>query len=615
MSRNDVITRIKKYEQFADNNPRLYKVGVVLFALLAYFFIALIVVIALSLSLLILAMLLTGKIIVLKLLFPLAILLYGIFRSLWVKFEPPQGLTLNRNEVPELFKTLDQTTQILKSPKIHQVLINDDFNAAIVQHPRLGILGWYKNYLLLGYPLMQAVSPEQFEAVLAHELGHVSRSHGRIGSWIYRIQRTWLQLADYFQQNQHWSNAVIRGFFNWFYPRFDMYSFVLRRRHEYEADQASALVIGSRFAAEALVNIDLKHAFLSKEFWPGIYRRADETCLMPNPYAELQKSLISSNQSPKISIWLQDSIADESDYYGVHPSLKDRLAALGETARVPDPYQRSAAEFFLGPKCDALTKAFDLKWLNDYKADWKAHFETTQKERTQLQELTHKKDGGKELEADEMMDYAWLTEKYTSKDEALPYYQTALQKNPDLAIASYHIGRILLNKPESESDGIQHIQQAIAADQDLIIPGNRLLFEYYMSKHLPDEADRCYQKANEYSRLLALAQEERQVFLDKNYIEHGLPADEVLTLAEELRQFPELKEAFLVRRKVKYLPERPMYVMCITHIGGQNDPPLRSRIANTVNFSGEMYVIDLNWEHRELKFVHKIKGSLIYRKG
>lgn len=59
-----------------------------------------------------------------------------------------------------------------------------------MQHARLGVLGWHVNYLILGLPLMQAVSPEQFRAIVAHELGHLSRNHSRFAGWIYRVRLT-----------------------------------------------------------------------------------------------------------------------------------------------------------------------------------------------------------------------------------------------------------------------------------------------------------------------------------------------------------------------------------------------------------------------------------------
>ena len=47
-----------------------------------------------------------------------------------------------------------------------------------LQLPRLGIFGWYRNYLIIGMPLMKSLTCEQFKAVLAHEFGHLAKVTG-----------------------------------------------------------------------------------------------------------------------------------------------------------------------------------------------------------------------------------------------------------------------------------------------------------------------------------------------------------------------------------------------------------------------------------------------------
>ena len=74
------------------------------------------------------------------------------------------------------------------------MLLTGDFNAAIVQHPRFGIFGGTRNYLMLGLPLMQSLSPAEFQAVVAHEFGHLWGAHGRFGAWIYRLRTGWARL-------------------------------------------------------------------------------------------------------------------------------------------------------------------------------------------------------------------------------------------------------------------------------------------------------------------------------------------------------------------------------------------------------------------------------------
>ncbi|MEG4802819.1 M48 family metallopeptidase [Microcoleus sp. ARI1-B5] len=133
---------------------------------------------------------------------------------------------------------VDELTTKLQAPRFHNILLNREFNAAVVQVPRLGIFGWQKNYLLLGLPLMQSLSLEQFKAVRAHEVGHLSRNHSRFAGWIYRIRKTWLQIYERLHQSeQHGASILFNSFLEWYWPSFNAYSFILARMDEYEADR------------------------------------------------------------------------------------------------------------------------------------------------------------------------------------------------------------------------------------------------------------------------------------------------------------------------------------------------------------------------------------------
>lgn len=91
---------------------------------------------------------------IIKLAILLLIPAWVIVRSLWVTVPAPEGLKLNRRQVPKLFALVDELTTKLQAPRFHNILLNQEFNAAVVQVPRLGIFGWQENYLLLGLPLM-----------------------------------------------------------------------------------------------------------------------------------------------------------------------------------------------------------------------------------------------------------------------------------------------------------------------------------------------------------------------------------------------------------------------------------------------------------------------------
>jgi Zn-dependent protease with chaperone function len=107
----------------------------------------------------------------LKFAIPLLALAALIVRSLWVRIPAPEGISIREDQAPNLFEAADRLSQQLRAPRPRDVILDGRFNAGVAQIPRFGVLGWSRNYLPSGSPLLDALTPEQFEAVLAHEFG------------------------------------------------------------------------------------------------------------------------------------------------------------------------------------------------------------------------------------------------------------------------------------------------------------------------------------------------------------------------------------------------------------------------------------------------------------
>jgi len=111
-----------------------------------------------------------------KLIIILPIVIFVLIKALWVRIDAPTGgYVLNRKDYPILYKEVDAIQKKLNAPKVHQILLTPEFDAAINQTPRLGILGWQKNTLILGLPLMISMDRDQCLFVIAHEFGHLRK--------------------------------------------------------------------------------------------------------------------------------------------------------------------------------------------------------------------------------------------------------------------------------------------------------------------------------------------------------------------------------------------------------------------------------------------------------
>ena len=340
MTQQQFDSLVARLEKSAARHPGLYKLRLGFFATLGYLYIFVVVALLLVASAVVLVL---GKALAAKLAIALLVLVGVALRSLWVKIDPPTGLELTRRDYPTLFGALDEIRLVANAPRAHVVLLTNDLNAAINQVPRLGMFGWQTNYLLLGLPLMQMLSLDEFEAVLAHEFGHLSGAHGRFGAWIYRLRTSWGRLADTLRAREHWGSFLFVPFFAWFAPTFAAYSFVQARMQEYEADRAAASRHGGQALANALIRLDLKGQELAQRYWPGVYKAADE---MPSPAGAPYRGLLGPESRgflPSAPEQLRHSLERETSTADTHPSLRDRVAAMKVEAGVPPPFEVSAA--------------------------------------------------------------------------------------------------------------------------------------------------------------------------------------------------------------------------------------------------------------------------------
>jgi hypothetical protein len=91
---------------------------------------------------------------------------------------------------------------------------------------------------------------------------------------------------------------------------------------------------------------------------------------------------------------------------------------------------------------------------------------------------------------------------------------------------------------------------------------------------------------------------------------------------QQLSQYRQIKTAYWVQKSVKYLPQKPFYVLGIIRDRSffevnqeQDEHKLVQRIADEVKFPGYAYIIILNSNTQKLaKKLHRVEGAVIYQK-
>ena len=636
MTHEEFVERVARLEAFAEREPSRYALRVGLLAALGYAYVFMVLgVVLLLFGGIIYLSITSGRFNYWALKFGWILLMLAVVvaRALYVRVAPPGGIELKREGAPRLFGLVDELTRALQSPPVHKVLVDDDYNAALAQVPRLGLLGWHRNYLVLGLPLMQALTPEQFRAVLAHEMGHLSGNHGRFGGWIYRVRLTWYQLLVRLEAEGRWGSGIFVKFFNWYAPYFNAYSFVLARRHEYEADGAAARIAGARTMADALVSVDLKGSYLSEKFWPEVFKHA-ETQAEParGAFARMAAVLGGPVPLPEASRFLRRSLAQQTGYDDTHPSLAARLAALGFDSapregtaeewarRQQSPAAgESAAAHFLGEQLSrALTERLEEGWASVVSGSWRQRHEEVKAGRKKLAELNEKATAG-ELKIEEAWERAYWTLEFEGGDAAIPLLREIVEREPRHARASFALGSLLLERGEEE--GIAHVERAMEAEPDSAAQGCQMIQAYLRERGREEEAEKYRRRLLRHLDVLQSAGDERAAFRDGEEIApHEMPAEQVERLRRQLAGLGDVAAAYLARKRLEHFPDKPLYVLGVEtkkrwyrYRSASADSDLLHRLVTRLEIPGESFVVILDRNFSKTKkAMRQLEGALIF---
>jgi Zn-dependent protease with chaperone function len=622
MTRSQFETLVARMEAVAKQDPRAYRRRVYALAALGYAYIALVVLILLGLTGLAAVSVVYLKFFGVKLLIVVAAVLWAVVRSLRVRINAPTDPVVGRGDAPALFALLDHLQTQLRTPAIHQVQITNEFNAGVTQIPRFGLFGWHRSYLQIGLPLMRALSVPQFEAVLAHELGHISHGHARAGNWIYRLRTIWGQVDRALSTRQaQWGSKLTRPFLSWYVPYFQACSFPLARANEYEADAAAARATSPRSLAEALTNVRVIGAWMSEHYWPGIHAAAKDLAQPAfAPYAQFDPSALCEVPADESQRWLERALAHQTETVDTHPALVDRLAALGVDAALVTPGPLERAERLLGATADRLASRFDAEWKQGILDSWQKYHAQVQKDRDTLQSLRAKAALG-ELGEPESLEQARLEESIgAGPDQALALRRLLHTRFPQSPAVQFALGGQLLARNDAE--GAALVEAVVAAEPEAILAGSEMLRDFYWRRRDKDTADAWHARVVERTAQIRGAAAERDsVRRSDQFLMHGRSDAELQSLTATLAMIPQLRKVYLVRKAVRFNPQQPLFVLSfrVTPWYRWKDKAVAAAamqaLRRGVGLPGTTLILNVEGSNHnfEPKF-RRIRGSLVYRR-
>lgn len=560
MTPSEFSTLIGRLEPLAEQNLPSYRRKVGLLALLGNLYLTMLLLLVCGLLAALIACLWLAPLLAFKPAMAIALFLWVLGKALWIRLEPPPGIQLQPTDAPKFFALLRRLETQLQAPTIDLVLITEELNANVSQLPRLGLFGWNRVCLRLGLPLLHSLSTSQLEAVLAHELGHLAGDR-RFRSWIYHQRQRWFQISEALEHKQSRGRWLFKPFLDRFVPYFNAYTFPLARADEYLADASAARINSAQALAEALTNLSIVYCYQQQCYWPQRYQQADNQP-EPNflPYQEFSQYLNRELTPETCQIWLMQVLAQTADPGDTHPTLSARCQALHVKPTLALPALDQSAAQLLGEQLDAITSQLDRQWHDANRTAWQHRYQAVQQDRQQLAELDAYVATGERLDPADAYHRARLTELLGNPDAALAQFQELYQRQPELPLAGFGLGCCLLKRQDAQ--GISLLKQVMQADDTAILLSSAQLRDYYWRQADQEQAQYWHQRWQERSQLEAAAQQERsELSINIRLEPHQLNAPELEQLRALLASIPQLQRAYLVRKKLKYLPERPLYIL------------------------------------------------------
>jgi len=607
---------IRQAERSMEKAPHLYRVKLLALAGLGYAILFGMLILLLVIAALLIWGVFTGGIwwvlLKFKLLLPLLVVPYVIARALWVRMIDPPGYELGSHAYPRLFAEVEALRQRVKAPRIHRIILTNDFNAGIAQVPRLGVFGWTRNTLIVGIQLLLGLSPQEARAVLAHEMGHLSGQDSRFNGWIYRVRVSWLRIMVVFNQAKHWATRSLATFFDWYAPYFNAYSFALARTNEYQADAIAAQLTTRSDAATALVNSSVRPILNDQLYWKPLMARAErESMPPPDPVSGLER--FGATDLSGSTAWegaLAQVMAQETGYANTHPALRDRLKALqGNPQTANQVTSTHAAREWLGDNLEVVLKDFDQLWLKENSAAWKQRYEQVGEARLKFEELRTKQEDL--LSKEDRWNLAAWTEALDPTVDPLPLYCKYQAIFPQEPTANLALGRLLLQR--DDLSGLIHLEKA-ALDVGVGVLACQLAYGYALRKGDKALGEIWRTRGEQQIDIQTEVQRECQtVPTEEDLIPAELEKEAIDRLGRQLQQIEGLKAAWICGRKLRRAPTQHLYLLAAAPSGvSVKGKELLNRLTKMVRYPGQTFVILARGDTKDLAQLIVAVGTKVF---
>lgn len=298
-----------------------------------------------------------------------------IYRSLQARPKAPVGLVLTNDKAPELFTLAHKLRSHYKRTAIHRIVVTGNYEVDIVKTPRWALPLRPTCTLVIGLPVMQCLSPEQFECMLATRIGQFSKKHNLLTNWLYELRMIWQQYRIAYSRLKGFGSEPLKYFFRFYAPLYAKASAFAAKQDLLHADTYAMDLFNDEKVRDMITTDAVCRWYLKYQFWPAVYKAAAaQPKSLPTPHARMAAAVYGSMTGDKLKPLMIRAIKHRPSAGDIQPPLQSRIENIGhEKARMGKHANEIAAARYLGPSMKAVIDVIDKLWLKSYLAKRKSH--------------------------------------------------------------------------------------------------------------------------------------------------------------------------------------------------------------------------------------------------
>jgi Zn-dependent protease with chaperone function len=238
------------------------------------------------------------------------------------------GVAVDGRSQPALVGLVGDVARAMGTAPPTRILLVPEVNAAVTETGGLLGLRRGERVMVIGVPLIEAMTVDQLRGVIAHELGHYAGGDTRLGALTYRAGASIYRTVDHLGHG-----SLLGRLFSAYGRRYLALSLRVRRQQELTADAAAVRLAGRENHVTALRRVAVGAVAFDnfiRLYLAPLWRRG---CDVENAFAGYRALLADPGRAKDLEAVEAAVHGETTDRYDSHPSLAERVA---NAERVPE---------------------------------------------------------------------------------------------------------------------------------------------------------------------------------------------------------------------------------------------------------------------------------------